>query len=271
LTMVVLMVVTTAVAYTSSSPHFGTQVGPASDVPAVNLNSTISTLVLCVFSTAFQFSVPSLTNETGNKQKMVPVISSSVSFVFISNLILGLLLASFFGLATNESSSLNWVDYHGGTWDGEGDIRESRAWWATMISQYIVLFAAIDGLAIYPLVAISLGEIMMSSMYEDRTHEMEENWKVRTLFRLLASVPQAIGSIFLSDLGVIAKYAGIFTLLSYSVCPCLLNIFGRRKMEAEELAEDTFYQTAFSSPGCSWALIAISSFLIIGVIVESFL
>ena len=202
LIMVLLMIVTTAVAYNSSKPHFGTQVGAEKNVPAVNFSNTVGTLVLCVFSTAFQFSVPNLTNETRSKQKMVPTIRSSVSFVFISNVILGLVLAIFFGLNIQESSNLNWVDYTGGTWDGEGDLRKERAWWATLISQYIVLFAAIDGLTVYPLCAISLGEIILGTIYEERVHKMEDDWKIRTCFRLLASAPQAVGALFINDLGV---------------------------------------------------------------------
>ena len=200
--MVIMMIVTCGIAYNSDVPHFGTQVGPADDVPSANLSATISTLVLCVFATAFQFSIPSLTNETEQKEQMKPVMKSSVSYVFVTNLILGLVLAIFFGLNIDESSNLNWTYYHGGTWDGVGDVREGRSAWATFIAQYIVLFAAIDGLAVYPLCAISLGEIMMGTVYEERIHEMEDNWKIRTAFRLLACVPQAIGSFFINDLGV---------------------------------------------------------------------
>ena len=70
-----------------------------------------------------------------------------------------------------------------------------------------------------------------------------------------------------------AKYAGIFTLLSYTVCPCLLNIFGRRRMVAEGLTENknTYYHSIFSTSTWSWTLIVVSSLLIVGVIVESFL
>lgn len=203
LVMVALMVATAAVAYVSDDvPQFGTQVGPQLDVPIAAFRNTVGTLVMCVFATAFQFSVPSLTSATGNKKQMVPVLKVSVGFVYASNLLLSVVVAVFFGLTTNQSSNLNWVDYHGGTWDGEGDIRENRAGWATFISQYIVLFAAIDGVAVYPLCAISLGDIMMGAVYEDRVHEVENRWTIRTSFRLLASIPQAVLAIFVDDLGV---------------------------------------------------------------------
>jgi hypothetical protein len=269
--MVAMMIVTTAVAYNSDVPHFGTQIGPANNAYSVNLSETVSTLILCVFSTAFQFSVPSLTNETENKEQMKPIMKSAVTYVLFSNVILGLVLAMFFGLNINESSNLNWVDYHGGTWNGDGDAQEGRSGWSAFISHYIVLFAAIDGLAVYPLVAISLGEIMMSTVYEERIHSIQNDWKIRTTFRLLACVPQGIGSLFIYDLGVIAKYTGIFTLLSYTICPSLLNIYGRRRMEEVGLTEDTYYKTVFSAIWCSWTFIGISSLLIVGVIVEAFI
>ena len=142
------------------------------------------------------------TNETTNKKKMVSVIRSSVGFVYTSNLVLSLTVALFFGLATNESNNLSWIDYHGGTWNGEGDMQENRSAWATFISRYIVLYGAIDGVAVYPLNAIGLGEILMGSIYEGSVHEVQKNWRVRTTFRLLASVPQAVGSLFVNDLGI---------------------------------------------------------------------
>ena len=130
---------------------------------------------------------------------MVSIIVRSVSYIYVTNLILSLLMAVYFGNATEASANLNWLHYHGGTWDGEGEF--TRAWWATAISSYVVLFAAVDGLSVYPLICISLGDILMGARYEDKVHEMQENWKVRICFRLLACVPQAIGSMFLTDLG----------------------------------------------------------------------
>jgi hypothetical protein len=278
LVMVTLMVATAAIAYTSSTPQFGSQIGPINDIPLFNFRETIGTSVICVFSTAYQFSVPTLTNETNDKTKMIPIIRRSISFVYASNLVLSLVLCIFFGLSINESSNLSWVDYHGGTWDGEGDIAESRALWASFISQYIVLFAAIDGLAVYPLCCISLGEIMMGTIFEETVHEVEQsNWKIRTAFRLLASVPQAAGALFVRDLGAIAKFAGCFTLLSYTVCPCLLNIYSTKRLDTENegayslnrQGSETYYRSTCSSNGWSWALIIVSLCLIIGVIVEA--
>jgi hypothetical protein len=80
----------------------------------------------------------------------------------------------------------------------------SRAWWASAISAYVVSFAALDGLAIYPLVAVSLGDILMGAFYEDAIHYVKKrNWKKECVFfRILASLLQGVGALFVRDLGV---------------------------------------------------------------------
>jgi amino acid permease len=199
--MLLLMVGTLIAAYVSNDSHFGTQDEPSTDTPIANFSSIVTVLQLCIFSTAYQFAVPSVTSETKDKGAMVGIIGRSVTYIYATNIIVCLLVAGYFGTATESSANLNWLKYHGGTWDGEGDF--TRSWWATAISSYIVLFAALDGLAVYPLICISLGDILMGACYEDKVHDMQENWKVRIAFRLLASVPQAIGSMFLTDLGIV--------------------------------------------------------------------
>ena len=76
------------------------------------------------------------------------------------------------------------------------------------MSQYIVLMAALDGLAVYPLNAIPLGEGLMAAVYGDDTEEAAANkWK-RLAFHILASLPQGIGAMFVGNLGALAKYTG---------------------------------------------------------------
>ena len=66
-----------------------------------------------------------------------------------------------------------------------------------------------------------------------------------------------------------AKYAGIFTLLSYTICPSYLAIRSRRVVEDVDLPSDTRYKTFCSSDRVAWALICLSVTLIIGVIVDA--
>jgi hypothetical protein len=196
--MLGLMIATTAVAYVSTEPHFGEQAKAARDVPLADFSNIVLILQTCIFSTAFQFAMPGLTSETKDKPAMVPIMKVSVGYIYATNLIISLLMAIYFGADTEENSNLNWLNYHGGTWDGSGVL--TRSWWASGISTYIVIFAALDGLAVYPLITMSLGDILMS-YYEDAVHEAQESWKKRIIFRLMASIPQAVGALFVQDLG----------------------------------------------------------------------
>jgi amino acid permease len=206
MTMVVLMLVTILGAYFASEPHFGNYEGDsAKNVTRVDFSAVILMLQVCVFSTAFQFSVPGMASVSSNKKSMLSIFSSAVSCIYFTTVVLSLVMATYFGDTVQESSNLNWLNYHGGTCHvspGVEKCETNRAWWARGISSYIVLFAALDGLAVFPFLAISLAEILMGAFYEDKVHEKQKDWKIRCAFRLLASLPQVVGAIFLKDLGV---------------------------------------------------------------------
>jgi hypothetical protein len=141
-----------------------------------------------------------IADETRNKTGLSRVFVIATTLSCTSSLLLGILLAIFFGQDQPDTVNLNWVNYHGGT--GEAD----PAAWATAISSYTVLAAAIHCFPQSALVAISTGGILMGAIYGDRVHEVEKDWRIRTAFRLLASVPPAFGALVLSDFSVIANY-----------------------------------------------------------------
>lgn len=201
--MVLLMICTVAVGYASDTPQFANQVGPIKEIPLANFPNLMVLIQVCVFSTAFQFAVPGMSGVSRNKQVMLEIFGSAVSYILISNMILGLLLAIYFGSQDiAKSSNLNWLEYHGGTWDGTGRVQDGRAGWASFICNYIVVFAALDGLAIYPLIAVSLGDILLGAYYGEKAQEHHHDWKRRSFFRIISSVPQLIGAMFVRDLGV---------------------------------------------------------------------
>lgn len=269
LLMVFLMISTLAAAYANpDQAHFGTQIGPANGVPLVDWRSMVQVIQTSIFSTSFQFSVPSIGNVTHDKKVVCNIFRSAVIFSFVSNLILSIMSAVYFGVETNPSNNLNWRNYHGGTEEfGIAD----RAPWSAAIAYYVTLFAAIDGLAIYPLNALALADIMMGSVYGAKVHEAEKNWKIRMLFRLLASVPQGIGAMFVQNLGFIALYGGVFTLASYTLNPALLCLKSRQRMAREGLPLKTYYSSTFSwiYPGLAFGLAVLALLVIIGVIVDS--
>jgi hypothetical protein len=257
--MVLLMIGTLLVAYANPDKvYFGEQVGPAHSIPLANWRNTIHAIVVCCFATAFQFSAPAVAQVTSDKKVLSRIFQAAVAFVFVSNLILALMTTVYFGTATKSSNNLNWSDY--------------RA--SPVISKYIVLFAAIDGVAVFPLIAISLGGMLMSAVYGEGVREAERDWQKRIFFRFLASVPQAVGALFFRDLGVIAIYTGVFTVISYTIAPAMLCIASYRRMTGLQVATRTSYSTSLVSDAShvklAYLLIVLSILLIAGVIADSF-
>jgi hypothetical protein len=225
-------------------------------------SNIIQVSMTCVFASLFQCSVPTMADETRSKTGLTQVFGVASALSYVSNLLLGIMFALFFGQDQPDSSNINWVNYHGGT--GEAD----PAAWATAISGFIVLSAAISVVPIYSLIALPTSGILMGAVYGDRVHEIETDWKIRTAFRLLASIPPAFGALVLSDFSVIAKYTGIFTLISFTVCPALLALSSRACMKKKKLPLTTYYSSCFSSRFCSYSLLLVSALLIAGVASE---
>lgn len=66
-----------------------------------------------------------------------------------------------------------------------------------------------------------------------------------------------------------ATYAGIFTMLSYTVCPSILHILGHKLMKEKDLPVHTHYKIFFSPVGWAYGLVALSCLSILAVIVDA--
>jgi hypothetical protein len=259
LVMVILMIGTVAAAYCADDSHFGSQVGPVNDIPLANPSNIVPVTMTCIFASSMQAVVPTMADETHSKTGIARVFGAAATWSYVTNLLLGILFALFFGQDQPDSSNLNWVNYHGGT--GVDD----PAAWTAAISGYIVLSAAISVAPLYSLVAITAGGILMGYFYGDRVHEVEQDWRIRTAFRLLACIPPAFGALFLSDFSVITKYTGIFMILSYTVCPALLALSSHACMKKKNLPLTTYYSSHLSSRFWSYGLLLLSAAVIGGV------
>jgi hypothetical protein len=152
LVMVILMIGTVAAAYCADDSHFGSQVGPVNDIPLANPSNIVPVTMTCIFASSMQAVVPTMADETHSKTGIARVFGAAATWSYVTNLLLGILFALFFGQDQPDSSNLNWVNYHGGT--GVDD----PAAWTAAISGYIVLSAAISVAPLYSLVAITAGD-----------------------------------------------------------------------------------------------------------------
>jgi len=254
--MVFLMISTTAAAYRSDTPHFqnlpdGSQ---QSSSPLADFSYLSASIQVAIFSTSYQFSVPAIAEASKNKSKLLEVYGSACTYLFITILVSSLVVAGYLGPEyTKQSCNLNWNYYTGGTGglNQDGTIT-GTAWWAKFISYYVAFFPVIDGVSIFSLCAFSLGEILKGFWYGEKVHDLEGHWKQDIVFRLFGCVPQLIGAMFVSDLSAIANYAGMFTILSYTVCPCLVSIYSSKLLRSFDLPTNTRYHTVFSSEIWGW-------------------
>ena len=79
--------------------------------------------------------------------------------------------------------------------------------------------------------------------------------KTRVFFRVLASLPQCAGALFVRDLGVLAKYGGVFTILSYACAPSVLYLAPGRAMTKHDMPTATCYSSKWFSK--DWLAITI--------------
>jgi hypothetical protein len=150
--------------------------------------------------------VPVIAEASKHKSNIRGIYGGSTGFIAVSILILSLVLASYFGSDLMEkSSNLNWAVYHGGTgsFDKELGERVNVAWWANLLSQFVLVYPAIDGASTFVLCSVSLGENITGAWYGNAIHNMLPSWKRRFVFRLLGVVPQILGAAFVRDLTAI--------------------------------------------------------------------
>mmetsp|Transcript_4630 Transcript_4630/g.10435 ORF Transcript_4630/g.10435 Transcript_4630/m.10435 type:complete len:673 (-) Transcript_4630:24-2042(-) len=228
LLMVLFMIGTLIHAFVHSDDTiFDDQPGGVTDDPPalVQWSGFLTMLTLAIFSTAFQFSVPFISSSTQLAKRGYcakrpsGIFFYAVLFIFGTNAVLSLFMLLYFGENTESSSNLNWNSYR------HGD---------RFVGKFIVLFAALDGLAVYPLLSLTLGDILMHAYYselsEEEIQELSGNWKKRLPFCLVASIPQAVAALFVSDLPTLASLGVIFTLLSYTACPSLLYLASGKRV-----------------------------------------
>jgi uncharacterized membrane protein len=66
-----------------------------------------------------------------------------------------------------------------------------------------------------------------------------------------------------------ANYAGLFTVASYTVCPCLLQIFSSRIVRKAGLTSKTQYSNMFSNETSAWTVAFFGSAMILYAIIGS--
>eukprot|EP00977_Amphora_coffeiformis_P007737 scaffold1695_cov167-Amphora_coffeaeformis.AAC.7 len=240
--MVILMLSTVCIALRNPDEEFFADFaeGSAAHNGLASFASLLTIIQTCIFATAFQFAVPCVAGVSRDKRRVHYILMYAVGFVFVSNLLLAVCTSTYFGDETQASSNLNWISFNWGQ-------ASSRSTITRIISYYIVIMAAVDGLAV-------------------RTHAQDKGQVPRA-----SKLTQALGAFFVTDLGRIAQYAGIFTVLSYTLCPALLQVASSQNLAAlvGEHKRTVYEHPILSSQNLAKILIVFAILLVLAVAVEA--
>ena len=172
-------------------------------------------------------------------------------------------------------------------------------YYAEIISFFVVLFPAIDVVSAYPLYAHSLGNTIMSFVFnrlpvagDTSRHdnsiiaggdlELESNdindeddqsshhsdrpsplaWKYPVCFRLLAAIPPLLAAVIVQDLGMIIDYTGLAAFAIAFLFPAILAKYSEVRCNEQGVNAFTVYSGFFTAEVFRSMVILMASALI---------
>ncbi|GMH77549.1 hypothetical protein TL16_g07447, partial [Triparma laevis f. inornata] len=240
----------------TTAPYFAKTVVPESNTePSMNYVFSFDGFGVmfstALFSQLFQHSVPGLIRPLPEpqKKKVKRVFATALFTTASLYLLLGAVSAIYFGSSTLSSINLNFTNFTYGI-----DLSTAPTWKVLLVnclSNIVVLFPAADTISVFPLIANTLGNNLSTSIpklpkrideflvwKQGRDEEMVNAYdkkaikkkrkelaqKLNTiLWRLIASIPPILASVFASDLAFSLQLAGLSGLYVAFVCPTLLQ------------------------------------------------
>eukprot|EP01128_Nolandella_sp_AFSM9_P004971 TRINITY_DN2349_c0_g2_i1.p1 TRINITY_DN2349_c0_g2~~TRINITY_DN2349_c0_g2_i1.p1 ORF type:complete len:495 (+),score=56.13 TRINITY_DN2349_c0_g2_i1:108-1487(+) len=199
-----------------------------------------------IFSTSaialnFHYTLPDLVTPLRDKSKALIVTTAALCVSCAIYIVLGALGAIFFGPNTQSLSTLNWSTYTGvdGGWGGP---IEARAPWSVAIQVWVMLFPIFDMLSIFPLVAVVLGNNLLTFAPQSLLSKFGTN-KVRVLFRLISSIPPILMATVVRKINIIFSVTGLFAFGLEFFIPAASHYFSKRFIITRwgELTDRTMY------------------------------
>lgn len=224
--------------------------------PSMNVNGLYKTVPILVMANIYHHSIPGLAQPVIDKTKLGNVIFRSTTIcTAVAYTLLGIVLGYAFKASIAQSANLNWkycYNRHTQVVAEDGSTIEmiTTLWYMKGISYFIILFPVLDVLSAFPLNAITLGNNMFGAYYGNRIHEVENNRLLRTIFRLLASIPPLIIGVFVRELGLITDYTGTIGFILGLTIPGLLYTSSTKMAKRKNFVSWTYY----TSYGCNGTL-----------------
>ena len=234
---------------------------------------------IALYSNIFHHSLPALSEIVADKKQLGMVFLSTLIICFSAYTIIGVTLSSYFGAHILSSSNLNWAEFY----------NKNQNSIVSVISNYIILFPAVDVMSAFPLSAITLGNNIHAfsvPFLDTHTHsggETEPDTDTDTdietrgdsagmqpassrreviWYRCVGSIPPLLGACVVRDLGVITKYTGITGFAIIFFYPALLSYLSQCSLLDKGLNPRTYYTCALTSDACRVLLVVFGIFMV---------
>jgi amino acid permease len=211
---------------------------------------------IALYANIFHHSLPALSEIVADKKQLGMVYISTLFICFGAYTMIGVTLSTYFGTNILSSSNLNWADFY----------HKHQSLVVAVISDYIILFPAVDVMSAFPLSAITLGNNLHSFLTTEKLAGPGPsliNRRELIMHRCLASIPPVLGACFIKDLGIITKYTGITGFAIIFFYPVILSYQSNHQMEARGLNPCTYYTCVMTSGPCKVLLLAFGTFMVL--------
>jgi amino acid permease len=204
-------------------------------------------MAISIYANNLHHSVNTLVTPLEDKRQSGLLFVASFTITTLSYIFLGVTLATYFGSYIPSSSNLTWSSYVGvdpAAFFSTGQV----PFYAQVISAFVVLFPSIDVASTFPLLAVTLGNGLMTVTYPDPKDLEKARESVSTvlLYRVVAATPPIVGAFFVSNLGSVTAYTGLTGVFISLVFPAALAVFSKAKMEQMGLPSATLWSHGLS-------------------------
>jgi hypothetical protein len=241
--MMILMIVTAMIAWSTDTNSFSNyDIHDSKNDALYRMDFSYIYLIMPLVSLSliFHYAIPTLSQACEDKERLSSMFSSGLVLCAIFYAAVASSVALYFGKDIEESSNVRWEHYVGIQHTSSTVIKVL----SRICSVVVVYFPAYDCISIYALNAITLGNSLMGSYYGgDNIHLIENSRWIRTIFRLIASVPPIFVAYFVRDLSTINSYSGLTGFFIAFMIPPLLSHYSEKNLKSRGLNAFTVYSS----------------------------
>ena len=214
-----------------------------------NIENIHIIMAISIYANNLHHSINTLVQPMIDKKKAGVLFLVSFSVSTVAYVLLGGIVATYFGSYSPTSSNLSWAHYVGFTPSDDYFLTGKVPLYARIISLFVLLFPSVDVASTFPLLAVTFGNNLMAVWYKNPKALQQARLHFPTLFcfRCIASVPPILGAYCVSNLGSVTAYTGLTGVFISMTLPALLSYVSRRALESRGMPSETLWTHSYSN------------------------